>query len=196
MVTSNEDCPTIGITGPLVPVKDGDSAIFSANLGEDVDLKKVNFEWTVENGSITSGQGTSEIAVSVSGEPTATVRVSGLDDDCDAEVSLKARYGDIEPTPVFFDEFWKVKDKLLERRVAALKSALRRNPSVSVKIISYGPAIEVERRERRVRDLLADTSTGPTPDASRVVFANGGTETDLRTRVWVVPSGANADGLN
>ncbi|MCO6512655.1 MAG: hypothetical protein J5I65_17875 [Aridibacter famidurans] len=194
VVTSNEDCPAIVIAGPLVAVKDGDNAIFTALITGDFDSKKIGYEWSLDNGEIVSGQGTNEISVTVSGKPNVTVNVSGIDEVCNGTVSLAAPYGDVKPYAIFFDEFGKVKDKLLERRIAALVDALRRNPTTSAKIITYGAADAVRKRDAEIKDLAARASGSP--DLARMVFANGGVEKDIRTRVWIVPPGVNADELN
>lgn len=191
-----EDCPTIVIAGPLVAVKDGDTAIFSALITGDFDSRKIGYEWSLDNGSIVSGQGTNEISVTVSGKPTAVLVVSGIEKGCDGTVSLAAPYGDVKPYPIFFDEFGKVKDKLLERRIAALVDALRRNPNTSARIISYGSADAVRKRDIEIRDVAAKILSAAEVDPQRVVFVDGGVEKDIRTRVWIVPLGVEADELN
>ncbi|HUF04616.1 MAG TPA: hypothetical protein VMM38_10635 [Aridibacter sp.] len=194
VVTSNEDCPTVVIAGPLVAVKDGDTAIFTALLTGDFDRKKIAYQWSLDNGQIVSGQGTDEINVTVSGKPTATVNVSGFEEGCNGTVSLPAPYGDVKPSVIFFDEFGKVKDKLLERRIAALVDTLRRNPTTYALIITYGSADAVRKREIEIRDLALGISSSIDP--LRIVFANGGVEKDVRTRVWIVPPGVDAANLN
>lgn len=193
VVTNNEDCPTVVIAGPLVAVKDGDTAIFTAILTGGFDSKKIAYAWSLDNGSIVSGQGTHEINVSVSGKPTVTVKVSGIDEGCNGTVSLAAPYGNSKPSAIFFDEFGKVKDKLLERRIAALIDALRRNPTATAYVFSYGTPEAVRKRELEIRDVI--TKPGAI-DPPRIVFSNGGTEKEIRTRVWIVPPGVDGDSLN
>lgn len=194
VVTSNEDCPAVVIAGPLVAVKDGDTAIFTTLITGDFDSKKIAYEWSLDTGVIASGQGTNEINVTVSGKPTATVVVSGIEEGCNGTVSLAAPYGDVKPYAIFFDEFGKVKDKLLERRIAALVDALRRNPTASAKIITYGAADAVRKRDTEIKNLAARMPGNADP--ARMIFANGGVETDIRTRVWIVPPGVDAGELN
>lgn len=193
-VMTREDCPSVFVVGPLVSVNDGDSAVFSVSVDGDVKRDKIGYEWSVDNGQISSGAGTDEITVVVSGKPTATVKVAGIDEGCNSTVSLAARYGGTDKSAIFFDEFGKVKDKLLEKRIAAMTDALRRNPTTTARIISYGSADAVSKRESEIRNLAARSARAIDP--LRIVFVNGGVEKDLRTRVWIVPSGVDAESLN
>lgn len=190
VVSSREDCPTIGIAGPLTAVKDGQTAIFTANVSGKFDEKKVGYKWEVQNAEIASGQGTKEITIKISGKPTVTVNVSGLEEGCNGVVSLTALYGDIKPTPVLFDEFGKVKNKLLGRRIAALLDTLRRNPDSHAEFVSYGTSKDIQDREQAIRKLTSGA------DPALMVFKNGGTEKGIRTQVWIIPAGADAKKVN
>jgi len=187
---TGEDCPTLWIAAPLAAVRDGDSAVFAAVVDESINLKNVTFQWTVENGEIAAGQGSNEISVTVSGKPKATVKVGGLAEGCDATVTAEARYGDAASYPILFDEFGKVKDKLLQRRVAALLGTIRRNPDSKGYLVSYGSPKDVENREQDIRRFAVGA------EASTLVFITAGTEKEIRTRVWIIPRGAEAKDLN
>lgn len=180
----------MGIATPLAAVKDGDTAVFAAVVDENVDLRKVTFRWTVENGEIMSGQGSREIRVTISGKPSATVSVSGFKEGCPSSVTAEAIYGDVEASAILFDEFGKVKDKLLGKRVVALLETLGRNPGSKAYLISYGSAKDVSEREQDIRKFASGG------DVSSLVFQTAGVEKDIRTRVWISPAGANTDGLN
>ena len=189
-VMTNDDCPTLGIAAPLGVVQDGDTAIFAAVVDERVNPKDVTFRWTIENGEIVSGQGSKEITVTVSGKPKATVKVSGFEEGCNSTVTVEARHGDAKPYPILFDEFGKVKDKLLQKRVAALLESIARNPGSKGYLVSYGSAKDVADREQDIRKLAAGG------DVSNLVFQTAGVEKDIRTRVWIIPKGVEANDLN
>lgn len=75
-------CATISVSGPNALTKVGEDMIFTANVsGGSQD--SVIYNWTVSNGKITEGQGTSRIVVKTTKEMkgqtvTATVDVGGL----------------------------------------------------------------------------------------------------------------------
>jgi len=189
-VMINEDCPTLGIAPPLAAVKDGDTAVFAAVVDENVNLKKVSFRWEVENGEIVSGQGSREIRVMVSGKPSATVNVSGFEEGCPSSATVEALYGNVKASAILFDEFGKVKDKLLEKRVIALLETIGRNPGSKDFLISYGSAKNVAEREQDIRRFASGG------DLSSLVFQTAGVEKEIRTRAWIIPAGADSDGLN
>lgn len=194
VILSNEDCPTVGISGPLSTVKNGDEVIFTATVSGKYDESSIGYRWTVENGMVSSGDGTREIKVTVSGKTKATVSVTGLDEGCSATVSLSVRYGNVKPSPIFFDEFGKVKKKLLQKRISALVETLKKNPSSEAYIVNYGSAGDVRKREEAIVDLTLPNASGSQP--VKIVFVNGGAEEKIRTRVWIVPEGADASKLN
>ena len=77
-------CPQLKIYGPSKIVKRGSIQSFSASVQGGPD---VTYKWSVENGQIVSGQGTSEIKVRVKrksklSELKATVQLGGLDPAC------------------------------------------------------------------------------------------------------------------
>ena len=187
--TGTEDCPTLSMSGPVAAVKDGDSAVFSVTVAGKADQNKLSYQWTVENGTISAGTGTREITVAVSGKTKATVEVGGLDEVCGKTASITARYGDLKPSPILFDEFGKVKDNLLQKRLTALGQTLEQNAGAQAYFVNYGSSKDVEKREAAIRSMFGAS-------ASKAVFVNGGVEKDVRTRVWVVPSGADTSQLN
>lgn len=191
-VATPDDCPTVGISGPLAAVSDGDTAIFAVTLSGDgkVDAARISYEWSVVNGEITGGRDTAEISVRVTGKTTATVNVRGLDEGCNSKVSITVRYGNVKPSPILFDEFGKVKEKLLEKRISALKDILKNNPGSQAYFVSYGSEKDVAGRESEIRRHSGGT------DISSWLFVNAGVEKQIRTRVWIVPPGADTSELN
>jgi len=72
-------CPTLDVTGGGI-VKAGETLNFTANVSGG-DQTEINYNWTVSQGKIIEGQGTSEIKVKTTSEMkgtvTATVEISG-----------------------------------------------------------------------------------------------------------------------
>jgi hypothetical protein len=143
----------------------------------------------VENGTVSTGAGTREISVTVSGKTKATVEVGGLDQACGKSASSEIRYGNVKPSPILFDEFGKVKDSLLQKRLTALGETLDQNTGAQAYFVNYGSEKDVEKREASIRSMFGG-------NASRAVFVTGGVEKDVRTRVWIVPPGAETSELN
>ena len=61
-------------------------------------------------------------------------------------------------------------------------------------VINYGPAKQVAKREKLIRDYLTRNRG---IDPGRLVFVQGGDEPEIRTRLWRVPQGADtSDSVN
>jgi hypothetical protein len=63
---------------------------------------------------------------------------------------------------------------------------LQNDPTATGYIINYGPARQVTARERIIRSHIQLRRY----DATRVVIVNGGEEAEIRTRIYIVPQGA------
>jgi hypothetical protein len=187
--TGAEDCPTISVSGPVAVLKDGDSAVFAVAVAGKSVPGKLTYKWTIQNGTVTAGASEREVTVTVSGKTAATVEVGGLDGACGKTATAEVRYGDVKPSPILFDEFGKVKDNLLQKRLSALGDTLEQNAGAQAYFVNYGSAKDVEKREASIRSMFG-------ANASKAVFVNGGVEKDVRTRVWVVPPGAETSELN
>lgn len=83
-------CPEVTVTGPSDLVKPGTSYKVTAEVkGGDKDVTPT-YNWTISNGVIESGQGTSTITIDTTGATgtiTATVDVGGYDRDCSTAAS-------------------------------------------------------------------------------------------------------------
>lgn len=183
-------CPTVSVTGPSGTVEPGQTMTFTANLsGGNQDAPTYN--WTVSSGTIVEGQGTPTITVSTEGlldtTVTATVDIGGLCATCppvsDSETGVVAG----RPVSELVDEFGPLANDDVKARLDAFAQNLQSNPDSQGYIINYGPARQVTRRERLIRDYLVTTRG---IDASRLVFVQGGDEPEIRTRLYRVPQGA------
>ncbi|MFN0141790.1 MAG: hypothetical protein ACKVQW_17080 [Pyrinomonadaceae bacterium] len=185
------ECVSIGVSGPSGITNPGDSMTFTANVGGGGDY---TYNWTVSNGTITSGQGTSSITVAttkgMAGQNvTASVSVGGLCPECPREASETA--GVAPPIPVTqIDEFGKAPDDDVKARVDGLYTQLNNNPTAQGYIINYGTAAEIAKRRAQIMKAINRPGTGY--DASRVTFIDGpNTGTGINTKFYIVPAGAD-----
>lgn len=79
-------CPGISVTGPTAVAKRGDTLIFTAEV-RGSDQSRIEYNWTVSDGTIVFGQGTKQILVLTSpnmkaNSVTATFEVRGICADC------------------------------------------------------------------------------------------------------------------
>jgi len=124
---------------------------------------------------------------------TATVNVGGLCTACTDNSASGSGLVQGPPEPQFIDEFANIPNDDVKARLDAYAQNLQADPNSVGYIVNYGSARNVARREKLVRDYLV-TDRGI--DASRLVFVNGGVESVIRTRLWVVPAGADPSTVN
>ena len=182
-------CPTVSVTGPSAVVQSGETMTFTANVsgGSQTD---VTYNWSVDQGTIIEGQGTPIITVDTDGlrdtTVTASVDVGGLCGNCPGNASDT---GVVAPGPeaILIDQFGPLPNDEVRVRIDNLFIRLQNEPNATGYIINYGPAGDVTRRERLIRDHIRLRRY----DASRVVIVNGGEEAEIRTNIWLVPVGAD-----
>lgn len=183
------ECVNIGVSGPTGITNPGDSMTFTANVGGSGDY---TYNWTVSNGTITSGQGTSSITVAttsaMAGENvTATVDVGGLCPECPRTASETAGVAP-KPTAPMVDEFGKATDDEVKARVDNFYIQLNNNPAAQGYIINYGTPAEIKKRRAQIMKAINFRKY----DASRVTFVDGPDNgTGVNTKFYVVPAGAD-----
>lgn len=86
--TANMDCtcPTMSVLGPAKPANPGDLMLFTVNLSSQPE-SYAKYKWTVSDGTIIQGQGTTQIAVQTTPEMagktiTATLELEGVCPTC------------------------------------------------------------------------------------------------------------------
>jgi hypothetical protein len=184
-------CPQLSVTGPAEVVRPGQSMTFTANAtGGNQEI--TGFNWTVSQGTITSGQGTSSITVDTTGLEdttiTATVTITGTNPACTCDTEADAT-GVVAALPkaVPIDEFTGLSNDDVRQRLDAFFSELQNYPDNTGYIIIYGPPRQVTARERLIRNHIAFRQI----DASRIVIVQGGEEAEVRVRLLRVPPGAD-----
>lgn len=87
------DCPTINVTCPE-EIEPGKPLKFKANVVLGKPTREITYNWTVDKGTISFGQGTSTIEVDLEGKDcqgvTATVELGGVDPKCKRVASCTA----------------------------------------------------------------------------------------------------------
>ncbi len=191
------NCPdSITVSEPAVAVSEGDNLTFTANVnGGDQD--NVTYNWSVDRGTILEGQGTPTITVGTEGlgatTVTATVNVGGLCDACTDNSAEGSGIVSGTPDPILKDEFGNLANDDVKARLDPFASDLQANPNATGYVVNYGSATQVARREKLIRDyLVKDRGI----NARRLVFVKGGVEQVIRTRLWLVPAGADPSSVD
>lgn len=188
-------CPSLTASGPYGLTAPGSTMSFSANLGGS---ERVSYNWVVSNGTIVSGQGTPNITVATSREMagasvTATVSIGGLDPNCNCPNTASAT-GDVAPVrpPTLIDEYGKKKDDEVKAIVDAINVQLSNDPTARIVVVNYGTAAQVKAQKAQLLKGMRFRGT----DLSRVSFVDGPNTGDgPRTKVWLVPAGAEQPGI-
>lgn len=185
-------CPSgLSVIGPSGLVNGGDDITFTANVTDGSGTSTYN--WSVSQGTITSGQGTSSITVSTSPDMagsnvTATVVVRS-EPDCscgDLSASEVAIIRDI-PESILKDQFGKIANDDVRQRMDQFFETLQADPNATGYIINYGTPRDVAAREKLMKNHIAFRNF----DGRRITFVNGGnTGEGLKSNLWIVPAGA------
>ncbi|MGI8669275.1 MAG: hypothetical protein ACR2J3_05410, partial [Aridibacter sp.] len=193
-----EDCvcpATVTVVPPPAAVRPGENMVFTANVvGDSTGLR---YNWDVDNGDIISGQGTTRITVNTEGRTdttvTATLNIEGFPNDCGCIGSI-TETGIIagEIGPELIDEFEGIPNNDVRTRLDSFFIRLQGDPTATGYIINYGSARQVAARERLIRNHIQFRGF----DASRIVLVNGGVESGIRTKLWLVPQGVDPSNLN
>jgi hypothetical protein len=182
------ECPTISVSGPSGVTNPGDTMTFVATSNNP----SVTYNWTVSNGTIVSGQGTSSITVSTTSEMagqnvTATVEIGGFEDcSCPKTASETAPVA-APPGNQEIDQFGPQKPDEIKARIDNFYIALNNSPGSVGYIINYGTPAQVKATEAQIRKAIAFRKY----DVNRVRFVAGpDTGEGIRTKFVLVPPGA------
>ena len=184
-------CPEIKLSCPdhateKAPVK------FATSINGGAPGIVPTYNWTVSNGHIVSGQGTSSIIVDTAGLAgqtiTATVDVGGYGIPCPASCSVSLP---IEEISKKFDEYSDIARDDEKARLDNYAIELQNEPGRHGYIIVYpgrkAKSNEVQQHVQRISDYLIN-SRGI--DASRFTVKIGAARDNWLVELWVVPQGA------
>jgi len=187
-------CPSVSITGPAGVTPPGQTMTFTANASGGSQDQALTYNWTVDRGTIESGQGTPSIVVRVpsdmaGGNITATLTLGGFDATCTCTTTF-TEIGAVAPPilPTKVDEFGKLTNDEVKARVQNFYVELANNPSSQGYIINYGTPAQIAARRKQITNAITFLKLDP----SRVTFVDGGdTGEGPKTKFWLVPPGAN-----
>jgi hypothetical protein len=157
----------------------------------------ITYDWSVTNGTISSGQGTPSITVDTTGlanntNITATVTIGGalLCAECVKQASETGSVSRPDIPARLIDEFGVLPNDEVRARIDNLFVALGNEPNAQGYIINYGTDREIDRREQLIRNHISLRRY----DASRITFVRGGANPTgnpgVYTKLWIVPPGA------
>lgn len=184
----NCDCGDLSILGPSSAVVSGEIMTFSARLTGE---KGASYKWEVDNGTIVSGQGTSEIRVSTKGlSDIIIVATVTSKSSCAACVKSASETGMVMVAPAApkIDEFKYSTNEDLKLRLDAFTVELQNNNDETGYVVNFGNKTQVERIEKLIREYLGNKKF----DLSRIVMINGGEDRTV-IQFWLVPPGAAPD---
>ena len=153
------------------------------------------YNWTVSNGTISSGQGTSTIELDMSGVAgdstvTATVDVGGYSRECPTASSCTTSVMK-RPEARKMDEYGKIAPKDENARLDNFVIELANDPTAAGYIIAYGGrtsrAGDAKKMAARAKSYMVKKRR---VDANRVMAIDGGLREEPMIELWIAPSGA------
>ncbi|MEJ7624268.1 MAG: hypothetical protein WKF34_09775 [Pyrinomonadaceae bacterium] len=185
-----EPCPTLQVHASVpTVVREGAPIRFTANLAGNLKVAP-SFSWSVSSGTMTSGQGTSNIEVDTTGAGadkaiTATVMIGGLASDCTymGETTIKVA----GPARKVY-EYGEVPDEQQTRWLDSLTAALA--PDEHAYIIVYAGRTSLRGASMaELKKIRAHVLKGGTP-GDRFLTVDGGYRETPGREFWLVPIGA------
>jgi hypothetical protein len=186
-------CPTVSIAGPSDVTQPGGTMTFTATATGGSQDTPLTYNWTVDQGTIESGQGTPSITVRVpadmsGGNITATLNLGGTQVSCSCPTTFSER-GPVAERPIAreVDTFGPLSNDDVKARVQNFYTELANNPNAQGYIITYGTPAQIAARRRQITNAITFLKLDP----SRVTFVDGGDKgTGVETHFWIVPPGA------
>ena len=195
-------CPSISITSPRVTVMPSETAIFNLGIIGDYEKDKLKIKWKVDGGKLAEGQGTKQVRILTYEKyddamiVTVTAKVSGFPEGCSdlegSETYVCSHCGSVATQPIQIDDFGNLTHGNVKARIDAFIAELQNRRASQGYIVNYGSVKSIAVRKRDIIDHLNYRGY----DLSRIVFVNGGFEKTIRTKFWVVPSGANPSDID
>jgi hypothetical protein len=172
---------------------------FGATVREEKTKIKPTFKWTISNGTITSGQGTSKITVRPSGSQyqpvVAAVEIGGYAPACAAQASASSPEK-LTLMPFRVDEFGDINCEDEWARLDNYAVHLQTYPDIQGYIIFYGgrrygkqpgKRDQARARSRRLKEYLVNVRG---MEAPRLSVMDGGYREEWTAELWLNPRGA------
>lgn len=193
-------CPKLTIVGPQGITNAGEDLSFKVEFTGKVELRNLDFEWTVVGGELIEGQGARRVRVSTKSilennleyaEVVAQIKVDGLPVGCERIATESAnvigRIGHRIPS----DEWADLEPEDEKGRLDVFFVELQNNPSHAGFIILFiGKDGKREDGLERIRRII-EHSNYREFDKSRLEFAISKDGEYKRTELWRIPDGAD-----
>ena len=192
---SSQPCAQISIESPT-KVDPGTPIVFSSRVTNISSTETLTYRWQVSAGTITSGQGSSEIAVDTTGlggqSVEATVEFNTRVGTC----SVKSKVVEIAAPPIAcgmaFDEYGDIRWNDEMARLDNFAIQMMNIPSARGTIITLAgnPTYRGEAAFRldRAANYLVNVRG---ISRERLIITDAGYRTQLTTYLWIVPEGLN-----
>ncbi len=184
-------CPTITIDCPTQFIEPGETGTVSVNVSGVAPNQNLTYKWSVNGGTIISGQGTSSITLTpTAGQTTtATVDIGGLPPECEHTRSCSFIV-DHAPSCRMFDSYGSVTFNDEKARLDNLAAQLQQEPGAQAIIVAYGSCEgEGMARASRAKGYLVNTRG---IDSGRVIIVDGVCHAELTIELFMCPTGAPA----
>ena len=188
----NCNCPTISVSGPAGITQPGETMTFTANVSGGSQDQPITYNWSVDAGTIESGQGTPSIVVRVPKESppsniTASLDIGGTRAECSCPTHAQETAGVAPPrTYTEVDTFGKLSNDDVKARVQTFYATLANDPTAQGYIIIYGTPKERAARRTQITKAIQFLKLDP----SRVTIVEGGDKgTGPETHFYTVPPG-------
>ena len=184
-------CPNVSVSSPDF-VAQGREIKFVASVASAI--PGIIYNWTVSNGTIVSGNGTSTITVDSSsvgeGSITATVSLGGVDPVCAGTTARSTTSVHLhDPRSVrLFSEFGYIDYMEEEARLDRFADELLKNPANKGIVIVYGHCLGLS--EWYAENAKSHLVTQRGIQSDRIVTIDGGCREEKLIQLWVVPPGA------
>jgi len=185
-------CPSIGVIGPAGVTNPGDEMRFSVDVGSVG--PRLQFVWTINEGTIVSGQGTQAITIATKiamagSSVIATVRVEGLPTGCEKIYSETAPIAPIAGCGSPSDEWGKLKPNDQRLRLDNVFAELRNNPTnIGFLMLNITQKERLDSGNERIQFILKHAAFIKF-DSSRLWFALAFAD-EPRTRFYRMPIGS------
>lgn len=203
-VYQDDNCPKVEITNPPTEFKAGQTATYKVDLIGKVDKKKVGFIWETE--STTTGKATinkepisSTFKIATEKESSLSqtkiqLEIVGLNPICNSIYVAEIGKTLALPKSILFDEIVKLEEKAVERKLTLFFEKLDTKETSTGYIVNYGTPLQIKKREELIKKLTAKNRY--CHYSCRLVLVNGGKEMEIRTRLWIVPQGADPSTID
>lgn len=187
--SARPSCPTISVEGPNRTSRPGEKIPFKVVIGKEFDSTNLKYLWSVSNGEITQGQGTTSISVENTKDSyTVTVEVTGLPGDC-IRIASESAFYDLSPQPVIIADYWKIKFSEEKGKLDVFSKALQADPySIGHFRKVFPRGLPMSAACRNLRQILNHLKSLGV-DETRLTFGLAFGEKEF-TQIFIVPAGA------